>query len=198
MRSLNDCVAACCCGLRDLDPGRGRVAQSADGVPGSVNAFCLSEELSEAVRKELAWASFALLRNTNTDGVMAVWGGRVLMARGAVGAAAMTAASGDRQQQAQLEALTASVASQGSSKVVKQAAAAPAYLQDAAALFEATGGRGVDWLPLGARSLLMVPMDGDGCLCLWSERPRALPRKQQAWAEAVAVKMASFCSSGNQ
>jgi hypothetical protein len=177
---------------RELDPGRGRVAQSAGGIAGSANTFYLSSELSEGVRKELAWASFALLRNTNTDGVMVTTaGGRVLMARGAVG----------NRQTASLEGLAASLASPGSIKILEQAAsraagAAPIYLQDPAALFEATGGRTVDWLPLGARSLMIVPLGthGGGFMCLWSERPRALPRKQQAWAKAMAAKLAPLCA----
>ena len=39
--------------------------------------------------QELAWASYALLRNTNASNVLLVRGGRAWLARGAVGAAAV-------------------------------------------------------------------------------------------------------------
>jgi hypothetical protein len=66
-----------------------------------------------------------------------------------------------------------------------------AYLRDAASIYEA-GGQQCAWLPGGAASLLLVPMAQGAWLCLWSERPRALSRKEQQWAAAVAAKLSPY------
>lgn len=41
--------------------------------------------MARACAQELAWASYALLRNTNCCGVIMLHGGKVLLARGALG-----------------------------------------------------------------------------------------------------------------
>ncbi|KAK3237403.1 hypothetical protein CYMTET_52513, partial [Cymbomonas tetramitiformis] len=56
---------------------------SRDPLAGSRDVFALREGLSEALRRELAWASFVLLRNTNARAMMVVRGdGTVSCARG--------------------------------------------------------------------------------------------------------------------
>ena len=60
---------------------------------GSVQGFVFDKSLPEAVAKELAWSSFALLRNTNSCSVVIVKNGSVVMARGVLGVNAMDAAS---------------------------------------------------------------------------------------------------------
>lgn len=47
------------------------------GVVGGSTVFGLRDGLSESQRQELAWASFAALRNTNACGVLAVKAGTV-------------------------------------------------------------------------------------------------------------------------
>ena len=54
----------------------------------------LGEPHVERGAQELAWASYALLRNTNASAVVLVRGGRAWLARGAVAAAAVGAADG--------------------------------------------------------------------------------------------------------
>lgn len=54
----------------------------------------LGEPHVERGAQELAWASYALLRNTNASAVLLVRGGRAWLARGAVSAAAAGAADG--------------------------------------------------------------------------------------------------------
>jgi hypothetical protein len=73
--------------LRAVLPGRGRQA-GADAVEGSSRVFALDGGLPEAERRELAWLSFAALKNMNVCAVALLRGadcGRAVVARGAVG-----------------------------------------------------------------------------------------------------------------
>lgn len=54
--------------LREARPGKGR--QSVGLLKGASNAFALDPRLAEGVRQELAWSSFALLKNTNICSVI--------------------------------------------------------------------------------------------------------------------------------
>lgn len=52
-----------------------------------VQAPCASVADKQALPQELAWASFALLRNTNVSGLLVWRNGAVLSARGTLGSA---------------------------------------------------------------------------------------------------------------
>lgn len=51
------------------------------------------DKLPERLAKELAWTTFAVLRNTNTCTLLIVKGGKVLVARGALGVQTIDAAN---------------------------------------------------------------------------------------------------------
>eukprot|EP00884_Botryococcus_braunii_P011050 jgi/Botrbrau1/19947/Bobra.0059s0064.1 len=77
--------------LKEKRSGRGKAALS---VPqGSQLSFLLLPGLPESLKQELAWASYALLLNTNTVGLLVYARGRVVVARGLLGAAAAPTAS---------------------------------------------------------------------------------------------------------
>jgi hypothetical protein len=80
--------------LKQVLPGRGR-QQAAEAVDGAARVFVLAERLPEADKRELAWLTFALLKNANCCGVVvARGGGEVVAARGAIGSGAAGGASG--------------------------------------------------------------------------------------------------------
>ncbi len=59
-------------------------------------SFCSDEEVrSCATPQELAWASYALMRNTAAAALLVMRGGEVLAARGALGDAAATGSSAE-------------------------------------------------------------------------------------------------------
>lgn len=150
--------------------------------------------------QELAWASYALLLNTNICGLAVYWDGRAVLARGQLGEAALgsAAAGGSKADpSAVLDALS----------VAEPAAASrgwrqgPLYCPDRAAIAKAGAG-GWPCVPAGAESLLVQPLlpfssssgsSGStapkGFMLLVSERPRALSGKERAWAAAVAAKL---------
>eukprot|EP00951_Prasinocladus_malaysianus_P023329 scaffold197939_cov39-Prasinocladus_malaysianus.AAC.1 len=114
--------------LKELDPGRGRQAEPAAGLPDSVNVFCLSSEIPEKARQELAWASFALIKNTNTSGLMVLSRTKgVLAARGSFGAAAVGPSSANKEDtQTKILASISAAALEGSSmKLLESAASEP-------------------------------------------------------------------------
>ena len=129
--------------------------------------------------QELAWASYALLLNTNICGLAVYWDGRAVLARGQLGEAALgsAAAGGSKADpSAVLDALRAAIAKAGAG--------------------------GWPCVPAGAESLLVQPLlpfssssgsSGStapkGFMLLVSERPRALSGKERAWAAAVAAKL---------
>lgn len=156
------------------------------------------------VLQELAWASYALLRNTNICGLAACWEGRPVLARGllALPGGAPPGGKGDAAAAAVLEALSGD-AWQAATAV---AASGQLYCPDRAAI-EKAGAAAWPGVPLGAESLLaqpLLPLDAasstaagspsgiaapGSVLLLLSERPRALSSKERAWAAAIAAKL---------
>lgn len=198
-------------------------------LPCAANSMCLSSPLflcfssnttmsscSPLLTQELAWASYALLLNTNICGLAVYWDGRAVLARGQLGAAALggAAAGGSKSDpSAVLDALS----------VAEPAAASrgwrqgPLYCPDKAAIAKAGAG-GWPCVPAGAESLLVQPLlpfssasssssssasgssaggaTPQGFMLLLSERPRALSGKERAWAAAVAAKLHDALQQG--
>ena len=133
--------------------------------------------------QELAWASYALLRNTNSSGLLVARGDRVLAVRGSVGAThqaptslgnvseasagapgALAAVRLRRQCAHQprvtlMQALSAARALGGPLAQVMSGAQPSVYLPDAAALGGA-GAREWAFLPAEAQTLLVQGMQG--------------------------------------
>jgi hypothetical protein len=169
--------------LEELAPGRGRRA-AASNVSGGSNVFAVAGYLPETARQELAWASYALLKNANTCGVFATWQGKIVMCRGILGS---NIAGGSAN--ATLDAATA--AWQRTSHSFQS-------LQDRNAINEA-GLRDNAVIPEGAECVCIVPLapleaqetggSDAGALILVSERERALSYKECRWAQGVASKL---------
>jgi hypothetical protein len=171
--------------LLEAQPGRGRAA-AADAVAGGSNVFALRDSLTESTKRELAWASYALLRNANICGLAVVWDGDVVMCRGLVGAQVAGAGAGKALD-------VATQVWHGLSL-----GGCDAYSSNRAGI--AQQGLGACALvPAGVQSLLLqplAPLDGAiasdaprGTLLLLSERERALSSKERSWAQALAAKL---------
>jgi hypothetical protein len=162
--------------LAEAAPGRGRGA-AAERVEGGANVFALDEALPEAARRELAWASYALLKNCNVCAAAACWRVRADLSRGALGAGVVGAGG------APALAAAAEV-------WAPQATLGAAYCADRGEMAR-RGLAASALVPAGAQSALVVPLGGggDGALLLLSDRPRALSSKERAWAKAIAAKL---------
>lgn len=148
--------------------------------------------------QELAWASYALLLNTNICGLAVFWQGQAMLARGLL--ATPSGVEGSAGQAALLDALGS-----GPEGWQQATAGQPLHCPDRAAIAKA-GAASWASVPEGADSLLAQPLlcfgqaDGSpqGLLLLLSERPRALSSKERAWAAAVAAKLCSALGQSQQ
>lgn len=175
--------------LKELEPGRGRQAAPQE-VQGGISTFAIADSVSEEQKQELAWASYALLRNTNTCGVAVFRGQQAVMARGALG----PAASADGPQ-ACLQALSkaqSSLKSQLTADTSKDGGQL-AYFQDNGALSSAGAKDWAGLVPTGVNSIFMCqgPTSNDNgvLLVLLSDRPRAWSRRERLWGLAVTKKL---------
>ena len=196
--ALGLAMAAACLAL----PGLGDAAGVRDGrrrslrakrVDGAVELFELAAALTAAQRAELAWSSFALLKNTAACSLVvaaAAGSGGGVEAVCARGAFAPAAAGAEGRQ---CEALTALLGGGLGARL----GAGEVEWADRGAL-ERAGERGGGALPLafvpaGAQYLLAVPLrpgtPGAGFLAVLSDEPAALTAKDRKWVRAVAEKV---------
>ncbi|PNH01502.1 hypothetical protein TSOC_012610, partial [Tetrabaena socialis] len=158
--------------LREAMPGRGR-QKAADAIAGAANGFFLEPSLGEAAKKELAWASFSLLKNTNCCGVLVAARGRVLLARGALGSAVVTPGDAARS----LAAMSAELAAAGGGQLSEVASGAvPQLWLPERGVLGSLGGTALAAVPAGAQCLVAqhvaTPNGQPALLLAFSERPR--------------------------
>lgn len=176
--------------LKELEPGRGRQAGSPE-VQGAISIFAIADGVPEEQKQELAWASYALLRNTNTCGMAVFSGQQAVMARGALGAAADADGA-----QARLQAYSkahSSIQNQLTASTSKDGGQL-AYLQDKGVLLSAGDQAWTGLTPAGVNSMLICQSDTSSdesgvLLVLLSDRPRAWSRREQLWGLAVTKKL---------
>eukprot|EP00887_Chlorella_sp_A99_P000104 scaffold16.g104.t1 len=177
--------------IKELDPGRGRRPPPA-ALEGAAPCFA-----------ELAWASYALLKNTNICGLVIVWRGTAVLCRGLLGTAAAAAGGGDASlaaiSRADLPLQAAKAGSNSSSG--GSGGSGSAYWEDGGAVW-AAGAAGWALVPEGAQGVLVQPLaasgssggEAEGALVLLCDRPHALGSKEQAWAAALGRKVAAALS----
>lgn len=186
--------------LEELKPGRGRRA-AAESVTGGSNVFALDTQLPESARQDLAWSSYAVLKNANTCGMLVIWKGKVVMCRGILGS---SLAGGDVDQVLQ----RATGALQGANWL---AGSDVSMFEDRNAIARA-GASSCSIIPEGVNTVTVVPLQllpselgnsttstsgnsTSGALVLVSERERALSGKELRWAQGVAAKLYSVLNS---
>jgi len=210
--ALGVALALACFGLPFLKravvaSGRGGTAAARE-VSGAREVLALDPARAAAEHAELAWASYALLRNTDACSVLAVDpAGRVAVARGAFASDALAGVPpGSRDPAALCEALGAAWA-EGLGDLQALAGAGDAgggevRLDDRLAM-TASGAYGLPLVPAGARQLLAVPAGGrsdwgDGGLVLMSDVSEGLGTGDAAWARALGVKVAGALGRGER
>lgn len=145
-------------------------------LPESVNligeeGFELADDLPEAVRKELAWASLLLLTNTVTKSVVVWAGDRVLLRRGILGPKATVTAGPilKRVQETQR----------------------PVYLVN---LKLYPGRVEFDYLPENTQGVICQPLGNQGVIVLGANAPRSYTKQDEAWIAGIAEKLADTLS----
>lgn len=173
---LGAVLVAACATLPSLGE---RLEQARGGVgsaptPAAQQAFILSDDAPEALRQDVAWASYALLTTTNASTVLLLRHSACLAARGALPPSSAV-------PPVRLGELAAALAPLGALAEV---------------VYTADLGAGSGALPegpwaglLGCRSLLVAPAGTGGVLVVAGRSPRALDAKARALATALAAKL---------
>jgi hypothetical protein len=128
--------------------------------------FDLAEDLPDAVRVELAWASHLLLTNTVTRSLLLWHDGRVLLRRGVLGPSALTQPGAIVQR-----VLTTQK---------------PIYLVN---LQIYPGKVEFDYLPDNTQGVICQPVGDRGVLILAANAPRSYTRQDEAWITGIADKL---------
>lgn len=128
--------------------------------------FEMAEDVPDAVKTELAWASHLLLTNTVTKSVVVWWGDRVLLRRGILGPNP-TVTPGDILKRV----------------VDKQK---PVYL---VSLKLYPGRVEFDYLPENTQGVICQPIGDRGALILGANAPRSYTKQDENWIAGIADKL---------
>ncbi len=128
--------------------------------------FELMEDLPEAVRKELAWASHLLLTNTVTRSVVVWYEGRVLLRRGVLGPSAEVTPGAIAQRVIDTQR--------------------PVYLVK---LSIYPGRLEFDYLPENTQGVICQPLGDRGLLVLGANAPRSYTVQDERWVTGLAEKL---------
>jgi hypothetical protein len=139
--------------------------------PGSVKlngieGFELANDLPDAVKTELAWASHLLLTNTVTRSLLLWYDGRILMRRGILTETAEVKAGAILQRVQQNQT--------------------PVYLVNLALY---PGRIEFDYLPDNTQGVICQPLGARGVLILGANAPRSYTRQDEAWITGIADKL---------
>lgn len=178
--------------LKQLGTSQGRKAAAKD-ISGAKSLF-LYNSASESAARDLAWVSFASLRNSNTSSILVVWRGNVEIARGAFATEVMLETD-DRSaalkhfQECMDEGLQKASFTEGLS-------ATGMYMPNRQAMRD-VGIADLSCVADGIQSALLLPLTGDvndgSFMLVLSEFERALGPRDQAWLRSVRNKARDTC-----
>jgi hypothetical protein len=134
--------------------------------------FELADDLPDAVKTELAWASHLLLTNTATRSLIVYYQNRVLLRRGILGI--------------QPEVKPGEILK----RVLNQQK--PIYL---VSLKLYPGRVEFDYLPENTQGVICQPIGNQGALILGANAPRSYTRQDEIWIEGLADKLANTLNS---
>lgn len=134
--------------------------------------FELADDLPEALRQELAWASKLLLTNTITGSLLVWHDGQVLLRRGILAP--------------KVEVQTGPIVE----RVLKTGK--PVYLVD---LKLYPGRVEFNYLPANSQGLICQPVGDRGVLILAARAPRSYTQQDERWIEGIADKLGQSLAS---
>jgi len=129
--------------------------------------FVLAENLPEAVKTELAWASRMILTNTVTRSLVVVYQGKVLLRRGILGTKS--------------EVVPGPILK----RVLEKQQ--PVYL---VALNVYPGRIEFDYLPENTQGVICQPIGDKGAMILGANAPRSYTKQDENWVAGIADKLA--------
>jgi hypothetical protein len=135
--------------------------------------FVLAQDLPQAIKTELAWASHLLLTNTVTRSLVVFYQGKVLLRRGILG--------------------TKSEVTPGPILKRVQEKQQPIYLVN---LNVYPGRIEFDYLPENTQGVICQPIGKEGVLILGANAPRSYTKQDENWIAGIADKLAVSLSEG--
>ncbi len=129
--------------------------------------FILAEDLSDAVKTELAWASHLLLTNTVTRCVVVYYQRKILLRRGILGEKSHVTPGAILK------------------RVLEKHK--PVYLVD---LKVYPGRVEFDYLPINTQGVICQPIGEEGVLILGAHAPRSYTKQDENWIAGIADKLA--------
>lgn len=191
--------------LEELQPNKGRKAP-ATSVDGASNVFAIDKSVSENIQQELAWSSYALLKNANICGMCILWQGRALLCRGFLGSSLSSSI------------LNTITTRDGGDTILQTATASWVPYSEDGSMISTGDGCGVEItaeyfetrgqilrnislqqcsiLPTGAQSAYIISLGGcSNYMVLVSERERSMSKKERLWAQGIASKLYQTLSS---
>lgn len=139
------------------------------------DVFDLAEDVPEAIKTELAWASHLLLTNTVTKSVVLVWGDRVLLRRGIMSDVS-TVTPG---------AIMARVLENQKPVYLVQLSLYPGRVE-------------FDYLPENTQGLICQPVGQKGVMVLGANVPRSYTKQDENWISGIADKIGDSLTVANQ
>ncbi|TVP64576.1 MAG: cofactor assembly of complex C subunit B [Leptolyngbya sp. LCM1.Bin17] len=128
--------------------------------------FDLAEDLPEAVKTELAWASHLLLTNTVTRSLVVYYQGRVLLRRGVLGS----------QSDVTPGPILKRVLETGKAVYLVKLAIYPGRVE-------------FGYLPENTQGVICQPLGQVGALILAANAPRSYTKQDEAWVAGIADKL---------
>lgn len=193
------CVATPAIGRRLNESGAGVKGGTLDVAGGEqVFAFSPAVEADTSAKADMAWGTFALLTQTNAQGVILHRDGDdgVVCARGSVRLPTTGTGVLPGPPESIVAALSQSIAASGLTSTgtgpgAGEGSTSTMYFRDRSAIDRA-GANEWGFIPQGAESVLVQRAGPDvGVkLLLISDKPRAFSKKQRAWVAAIADKLA--------
>lgn len=179
--------------LKQLGSSQGRKA-TAQVVSGARSLFLYNTSNENAARN-LAWVSFASLRNSNTSSILVVWKGKVQIARGAFAAevsksddksAALEQFQLSMQEELQQPSFLAGLPEDGT------------YMPNRQAISDLNVSK-LSCVAEGIQSAMLLPLSGTSgeasFMLMLSEFERALGPRDQAWLRGLSKKVRSTCEA---
>jgi len=173
------------------------VSQSQRTVPDTKEVFYLArEEVEEEALGELAWNSFALLKNTNASFVMFSRGPKLMVARGSFRIPGLPEGIPVTANYPIDKVLSKSFEVTGSERVLRDAVKgqAPAllYLDSQAAIDRTKLYGDLCFLAKGIQSVLIARAGEAGFVVVGANAPRAFSTKQRKWIASIAKKLGTM------
>ncbi|WNC28916.1 cofactor assembly of complex C subunit B [Thermosynechococcus sp. PKX82] len=131
--------------------------------------FELADDLDAALKTELAWLSYTLLKNTPTKSIVIWRADRPLLRRGILGPKPMTATGAIVQRALQTQR--------------------PIYLVNLALY---PGRIEFDYLPPNTQGVICQPVDAQTVMILGTNAPRRYTKQDEQWVAALAAKLAQL------